>query len=275
MHCCGALRRHAKSCVSAGMEVTVDERMRREEVLQPSGLPCLLLWGSAQPASGGLRSGGVLATVAHLHIGQLGMLVAVWLAWHRLGVAEPEAPGARLADRPAAGDDTPVWPWRRGRRQRDPGRWRRPRGSEPGRPRRQRCGGMGRRGRPSERQVAERGAGQRRQSGTGGPARRTWARRRPFAVTADRRRPRRQVQPVCLANNGILRHAQPAADFSGRVTLGPEFAQPDYDFVGPLHLVVLPPERTTRYGRSEVGLNIRSGGQPQKVVDNYDARPKL
>ena len=63
--------------------------------------------GIAQP----LR--GVLAAIAHLHVGQLGVLRAVRLAWLRRIIAEAEAPRARLADRPAAGDDTAIGAWRR------------------------------------------------------------------------------------------------------------------------------------------------------------------
>src|SRR5258708_4146932 len=50
----------------------------------------------------------VLAPIAHLHIGQFRVLRAVWLTRFRCIIAEPEATGPRFADRPAAGDDTPV-----------------------------------------------------------------------------------------------------------------------------------------------------------------------
>jgi hypothetical protein len=57
---------------------------------------------------------GVFATIAHLHVRQFRVLGTVWLTRFRCIIAEPEAPGARFADRPAAGDDTAVRPrrWR-------------------------------------------------------------------------------------------------------------------------------------------------------------------
>ena len=85
--------------------------------------------GGARLMSQIRRSGGVFATVTHLHVGQLRVVRAVWFTWFRGVVAEPETPRAWLAERPAAGDDAAI---RTRRRWRHPG-WRRHRD----RPRRQ------------------------------------------------------------------------------------------------------------------------------------------
>ena len=85
--------------------------------------------GGARLMSQIRRSGGVFATVTHLHVGQLRVVRAVWFTWFRGVVAEPETPRAWLAERPAAGDDAAI---RTRRRRRHPG-WRRHRD----RPRRQ------------------------------------------------------------------------------------------------------------------------------------------
>ncbi len=58
-------------------------------------------------------SGRVFAAVTHLHIRQLRVVGAVRFARFRRIVAEPEGARAGLAERPAAGDNTAIWPRRR------------------------------------------------------------------------------------------------------------------------------------------------------------------
>ena len=57
-------------------------------------------------------SGGVFAAVADLHIGYLDVVLAIRPAGLRRDIAETEVSGARLADRPAAGDHAAIRPWR-------------------------------------------------------------------------------------------------------------------------------------------------------------------
>src|SRR5580704_15466773 len=65
-------------------------------------------------------SGGVLTAVAHFHVSDLHVFLAIWPAWLRRYVAEVELSGTRLADRPAAGDHTSI---RSRRRRNRPGWW--------------------------------------------------------------------------------------------------------------------------------------------------------
>jgi hypothetical protein len=68
-----------------------------------------------------LRSGSVLAPVAHAHISNLGVLVAIRLSRQRSGVAEMEARRSGLADRPAAGELAPAEAGQAERRRACPG----------------------------------------------------------------------------------------------------------------------------------------------------------
>jgi hypothetical protein len=181
-------------------------------------------------------SGGVLAAIAHLHVGQLGMFPAVRLAWLRRIVAEAEAARAWLTDWPAAGHHTPVgarcrrnhaWCRCRFRHHYSHG-WHHRRGTRHG------CGAR------KWRQRWPRDP----------PWCRTPGRAGARSITPDRRWTRRQVEAMCLAHDGVFGNAQPPADLSGGEPFVPQRAKSDYRFFGPLHLVVPPLEQPqdTVYG---------------------------
>ena len=176
-------------------------------------------------------SGRVFAAVTHLHIRQLRVVGAVRFARFRRIVAEPEGARAGLAERPAAGDNTAIWPRRR--------RCHTNGGRHGDRPRRQdrhvghrRCTACG----SDQPRTGQRRQGRAGHPARGGPPRRSSA----GAIAADRRWSRRQIQPMRLADHRIFRNTQPPAYLGGRQPLIPKRPQPDNRLFGPLHLVVPP-----------------------------------
>jgi hypothetical protein len=155
------------------------------------------------------------------------MLLAVRLTRLRLGVTEAEARGAGLTDRPTAGHQPTVRARRRlnarGRRH----------GSRP---------------RRTQRRMRHRRdhlcAGKRRQRRPGDPPRRRPARCSATGTAAsNRRRTRRQVEPMRLSHHGVLRNAEPPADLGSRKAFGPQRTEARDRFLGPLHFVGSPTVR--------------------------------
>jgi hypothetical protein len=202
-------------------------------------------------------SGSVLAAVAQPHVGQLRVVSAVRFPGHRLGVAETETPCARFADRPAAGDHTPIGSRRR--RLRTCRWWCR-------RLRRQvhsaRSHGLPGRGDRT-------GTGERWERRAGNPARfRARSRAASRSVATDRRGSGRQIKPVRLADDRIFRDTEPPADLGSRVSFIPESPQADNRFLGPLHLVVPSAyDHKIRYTPGGCRQHIFAV-EPQKLVEN-------
>lgn len=175
----------------------------------------------------------VFPPIAYLHVRHLRVLFAVRLARHRFRRAEVEASRPRLPDGPAAGDGAAIGS--RGGRQRESLCLRRCRGVNGGR--RRRCGRQ--LGRDERWRCGHSACAQKR--------RERWPRCDPSRLRTPRgaswrafppyrRRPCWQVKAMRLADDAVLRYAEPAADLGGRQTFVPKRAQSDDSLFGPFHL---------------------------------------
>lgn len=179
-------------------------------------------------------SGRVFLAVLDAHISQLRVFFAVRFARHGRIVAESEAPGPWLANRPAA----------RGGAAAHGNRLDGLDGAKDGLRlchRARRWGGVclrlatqrldvagGKRG--GSCRTGERRQGRRAQARGGG-----W----PVArVAADGRWPRIKLQPMRLSDNGVLGNSQAAADFGGGMTLCPQVFQLTNRVISPYHMQV-------------------------------------
>lgn len=200
------------------------------------------------------------------------MFVAIGLSRHRHVVAEPEALGARFADRPAA---------RRGgsprldrcRRQGWPRRRRADRLSADGaragrlyRPQRLNIGRCRRRGWGDMR------ACQGRQRRTSHPRKRGGPFTRWFGVSPDRRGTSVKLQTVRLADNCVFRNTKAAADFRRRKSLGPEIPQQADRFIIPYHMRAPLQALPTKYS---MGLGSRWQWKIRYRVQNPVDNPGL
>ena len=144
----------------------------------------------------------------------------------RLGHAEAEIRRARLAQRPAAAagggprEGAHPWPAAAARRRARRG------GFQPAQPARPPARGAGGRGRPAGGAAARPGAG----------------RLGALGLAADRAGPGGEVQPMRLADDGILGDAHAAADLGRRMALRPEGTELVDRFSRPVHVVLPTPD---------------------------------
>ena len=180
------------------------------------------------------NSGGIVAPLPHPNIGKLGVNGAVGLSGQGRLAAEVKALRAGFAERPTAGDVAPARPSHSGS-----GGYRRQARSVRSAGRSARRWHARRKGASCRYRLVNRHDARNTQGREGGPARhraRTWRLRAGFP--ADRRRSRRKVEAMRLADHGIFRHADRAADHGRRVPFAPKHPEFSDQLVGPLHFVV-------------------------------------